>query len=230
MEIFNANQQYNNEMNNLLQKIKYKIEHESFGKDSTFFPYITIRNNKPVYHESTKNLAIFKKLEDLGVIKIDKRDLGEMNKTFKKNNKLKNESIIVEGYIIKIIEQKFSKLCDEYEKKVNEINLTDNRKLKLNLSFNNNKSTLSFNNKEIKISKTRNSNGHYLLKTIFKNKSKIWGYDEIADDWTDTYEKDDWTRYYNAGYKVNITIAIETTIKDFLIITNKTACINKKYL
>ena len=101
---------------------------------------------------------------------------------------------------------------------------------KKELSFKDDKSTLSFDNKEIIISKTRNSNGHYLLKTIFKNKNKIWEYDEIAEDWTDEYKKSDWSRYYNAGYKVNEKVAKETTIKDFLVITNKTVCINKKYL
>lgn len=102
--------------------------------------------------------------------------------------------------------------------------------IKKDLIFNNTKSILLFNNTEIKISKTRNSNGHYLLKTIFKNKNKIWEYDEIAEDWTDDYKKDDWSRYYNAGYTVNEKVAKETTIKDFLVITNKTVGINKKYL
>ena len=101
---------------------------------------------------------------------------------------------------------------------------------KKDLTFNNQKSVLSFNGKEIEISKTRNSNGHYLLKTIFEDKNKIWEFDEIADDWNDEYKKDDWNRYYNAGYAVNEKIAKETTIKDFLAITNKTVGINRKYL
>lgn len=101
--------------------------------------------------------------------------------------------------------------------------------IKKDLAFDDKKSILSFSNKEIKISKTRNSNGHYLLKSIFKDKNKIWEYDEIAEDWTEEYKKEDWSKYYNAGYKVNEKVAKETTIKDFLIITNKTVGINKKY-
>lgn len=101
---------------------------------------------------------------------------------------------------------------------------------KNNLDFDNEKSILFFNNKEVTISKTRNSNGHYLLKTIFKDKNKVWEFDEISEDWSDEYKKDDWARYYNAGYAVNVKVAKETTIKDFLDITSKTVGINKKYL
>ncbi len=102
--------------------------------------------------------------------------------------------------------------------------------VKKDLIFNDKESILSFNNKEIKISKTINSNGHYLLKTIFKDKNKVWEYDEIAEDWTEDYKKDDGSKYYYAGYTVNGKVAKETTIKDFLIITSKMVHINKKYL
>jgi hypothetical protein len=72
---------------------------------------------------------------------------------------------------------------------------------------------------------------YYLLKTIFKNPTKIWNYDEIADDWGLSYEeKPPWKRFYNAGYQVNTKIAKETTVKDFLKLTNKTVNINQKYL
>jgi|GEM_PF-4071471 len=98
------------------------------------------------------------------------------------------------------------------------------------LEFDEDKSVLFFKGKEIIISKTKNSNGHKLLETVFKEESKIWNYDEIAEDWYDEYTRDSWSRYYDAGYKVNKRIAEETTIKDFLIITNKMLNINKKYL
>jgi hypothetical protein len=72
---------------------------------------------------------------------------------------------------------------------------------------------------------------YYLLKTIFKNPTKIWNYDEIADDWGLSYEeKPPWKRFYNAGYQVNTKIAKETTVKDFLKLTKKTVNINQKYL
>ena len=98
------------------------------------------------------------------------------------------------------------------------------------LGFNEKNSLLQFNGKEITISKTRNSNAHYLLQTLFKDKSKIWEFDEVAEDWGEEYKKRDWGRYYNAAYKVNEKIAKDTTIKDFLSITNKTVAIQKKYL
>lgn len=144
-----------------------------------------------------------------------------------------------ENYKVKInLKDKF---FDEKEeiiygiKKVEEYNLFTKPTEKIEsqkdiLGFDGKNSTLYFNKKEIIISKTRNSNGHYLLKTIFKNKNKVWEFDEIAEDWNDEYEKDSWNRYYNAGYTVNEKVAKETTIKDFLDITNKTVAINKKYL
>lgn len=135
----------------------------------------------------------------------------------------------IENYKVKLtLKEKF--FDDEKEVMFGIKNKTETKEpIKKDLTFDDKKSILSFSNKEIKISKTRNSNGHYLLKSIFKDKNKIWEYDEIAEDWTEEYKKDDWYRYYNAGYKVNEKVAKETTIKDFLIITNKTVGINKKY-
>jgi hypothetical protein len=97
------------------------------------------------------------------------------------------------------------------------------------LSFDKNSGVLKFNNKEIVISKSKNTSPHYLLTTIFKNKEKVWNYDEIAEDLGNDYDKNSWSKYYNAGYKVNEKVAKETTIKDFLLITSKDVGINKKY-
>ena len=91
-------------------------------------------------------------------------------------------------------------------------------------------SVLHFYNKKIIISKSRNSSSHDLLLTIFKDKEKVWSYDEVAADWTDEYDKSKWRRYYNAGYEANQKIAKETTIKDFLLLSSKTVNINPRYL
>ena len=124
---------------------------------------------------------------------------------------------------------KFIVLKPNVEKIKNYRNELKNKN-KTELNFRN--GFLYFKNKKIKISKTNNSNPYYLLKTIFKDKNKIWNYDEIHKDWLnrDDYKKEDWNKYYNAGYKINEKIAKETTIKDFLCITKKDIKINEKYL
>jgi len=89
---------------------------------------------------------------------------------------------------------------------------------------------LLFLGKEILISKSKDSDPYYLLKTLFKDREKLWNYDEIAEDWGNGYEKNSWSKYYNAGYKVNEKVAKETTIKDFLELSRKAVSINKKYI
>jgi len=92
------------------------------------------------------------------------------------------------------------------------------------------RSILSFKGKDIVIAKSKNTNPHYLLETIFKDKKKTWGYDEIAEDWEYLYKKEDWKRYYYASYSVNEKVEKKTGISDFLDITNKSVCIKKEYL
>lgn len=162
-------------------------------------------------------------LEVLGYFKIENIWIFDMDSPPEKQTK---------SYKIKIDLKK--KFFNEREAILSDkpiLNSNEKReKQRNNLVFNEDKSVLFFNKKEITISKARDSNGHYLLKTIFKDKNKIWEFDEIAEDWGDVYGKNDWNRYYNAGYKVNEKVAKETTIKDFLKITSKTVSINKEYL
>lgn len=98
------------------------------------------------------------------------------------------------------------------------------------LVFDAKRSTLSFKGKEIEIAKSKNTNPHYLLETIFKDKKKAWSYDEIAEDWERSYEKEGWRRYYYAAYSVNEKVEKKTGISDFLDITNKSVSIKKEYL
>lgn len=99
------------------------------------------------------------------------------------------------------------------------------------LNFDSEKSILFFQGKEIKISQKAESDPHELLKTIFKNITKVWSSDEVLDDWKfDIDKKTPKKKIYFAGLAVNRIIAQETTIKDFLDITTKTVTINKKYL
>ncbi len=98
------------------------------------------------------------------------------------------------------------------------------------LTFDSERSVLSFRGKDIEIAKGKNTTPHYLLGTIFKDKDKLWCFDEIAEDWEHRYVKNDWRRYYNAAYSVNEKVEKKTGIKGFLDISNKSVCIRKEHL
>ncbi|MFA7244552.1 MAG: hypothetical protein WC080_04690 [Patescibacteria group bacterium] len=83
---------------------------------------------------------------------------------------------------------------------------------------------LTFKDEKIKF--TRNKRPYFLLKTLFSNPDKLWGYDEIAAEWSEEYSKNDWSKYYQAAYSANESIAKTTKIKDFLLITSKDVRIN----
>lgn len=99
-------------------------------------------------------------------------------------------------------------------------------------SFNDLARTLSFMGKEILISKKEESDPHKLIRTLFKDMSKVWANDEILEDWNYSLSDEDVTKNkaYQAGKAINRTIAQETTVKDFLSITTKSISINNKYL
>jgi hypothetical protein len=107
---------------------------------------------------------------------------------------------------------------------------TENNQEKLD--FDEDESILYFSGKKIKISKRAQNMAHDLLKTLFRDKTKIWNNDEVLDDWHYglTGEKVPKNKVYQAGKAVNRTVAIKTQIEDFLDLTTKTVSINKKYL
>lgn len=106
----------------------------------------------------------------------------------------------------------------------------------LSISFNVQTSRLEFNNKKILISKTKDSDPHYLLTLLFEDKDRNWAYDELWDSPyfhsnSEVYDpKNDWRKIYNAGYSVNEKVAKATTINDFLIVKKTAISINRKYL
>ena len=103
------------------------------------------------------------------------------------------------------------------------------------LTFDKNTSVLCFQGKEIEISKTMDSDPHYLLSILFRDKQKTWACDEIWEDPYFSREREyksetDWRKIYNAGYSVNEKIAKATMIDDFLDVAKTAVSINKKYL
>lgn len=97
-----------------------------------------------------------------------------------------------------------------------------------NLSFDESNSVLQLGNETALIAKSKNTNPHYLLQTIFKDTNKVWSYDEIAEEWGEEYEKKKWLKFYYAGYAVNEKVAMQTTNKQFLDLTNTSVSIRKK--
>lgn len=105
------------------------------------------------------------------------------------------------------------------------------------LSFDADTSILVVDNKIVVISKTKNSDPHYLLSLIFTDPAKTWNYDEI---WADPYfksredgkpynPKTEWRKIYNAARSANHKIAQETGVKDFLSFNKTTIAITKTY-
>lgn len=109
MEIFNADQQKNLEINNLLQKIKYKADRQELNT-FIYFPLKAEDNAK------FSTLYLFGVLKNLGAIKVICYSINKIDKKIKKHNAPKTTSI--KGWLVKLIEPKFSQLCREYEKKV----------------------------------------------------------------------------------------------------------------
>ena len=92
---------------------------------------------------------------------------------------------------------------------------------------------LQFQGKNILISRTRNSDSYYLLKTVFKDKRRIWNNDEILTDWSGfgvDIDDNPKNKVYQAGRAVNKKVAEETTIKNFLEVTTKFVKVNEKYI
>lgn len=113
MTIFNADRQKNEEVNNLLQKIKYGVEEQ--GGDSAYFPLLVIDGN--IVKQSPKTQMLLRRLKKMGVIEFSERTCDEINKNLEENKKSKTPSLISEGWFVKPIEPQFSQLCGEYERK-----------------------------------------------------------------------------------------------------------------
>ncbi len=101
------------------------------------------------------------------------------------------------------------------------------------LEFDKKNSTLFFQGKEILISKAKNSRPHYVLTIVFSSRRKTWTYDEIAEKLSNDpneYQGYKWQQYYHACRDINVKIAGETAIQDFLIFTKFEVSINTRYL
>lgn len=125
MEIFNAERKRNTEINNLLQRIKYKVDKLQPREEYVSFPVSLLKGGEFKYLESISNQTLFHELKDWGAIEIIERNVEEMNKTLKES--AGESSWTVEGILVKPIEPEFSRLCKEYERKVDE-KLRENNK------------------------------------------------------------------------------------------------------
>ena len=91
---------------------------------------------------------------------------------------------------------------------------------------------ISFRDKSIPI--PQNTDQESLCRVVFADKNnvtQVWSWDEMLEKWGGNYEsKDAWRKVYNAGREVNKKIAIETGVKDLLIVKKHTVTLNPKYL
>ena len=140
MEIFNADQKRNKEINDILQEIKYQTdEYENAYAHFPFFKSYKAQDEKDI---STQ--VLLKYLEKKSAIKLNKRTNDEINKTLEEARKEKHT--VSEGYLVKPIEPEFSRLCEEYERKCN----GTGEKIENSIS-NSNKYKISIEDREIRI-------------------------------------------------------------------------------
>lgn len=119
------------------------------------------------------------------------------------------------------------KLHNDIFEKLESLNERDSN----SLDFDESNSTLYLMGTPILISKRVQSDALYLLKTLFKDRERVWNNDEILDDWKiDIDAKAPKNKVYQAGKAVNRNISQKIQIDDFLEVTTKTVSINKRYL
>ena len=136
MEIFNADQQKNLEINNLLQEIRYVVYQN--GNTDCYYPMFMIDNNNVKYLHKPSQQPLLEELETLGAIKMTARSLKEINNDIDELRTSNSKILISEGYNITIIEPIFSQLCEEYAKRCNEyqtIKVTENNDKKQTYKF-----------------------------------------------------------------------------------------------
>jgi len=174
-----------------------------------------LEKSETIIREKTRKPYLLDDFEDIRVQEMDQIRSGRRdaeNSVFFKISKFKNYANRAHTYII--------------------TELTKNSVEESKLEFDIVTSTLYFADEKIKISDRANSDAHDLLKIIFSDTSKLWNNDEILEElaFNLTKAKVPKNKVYQAGKAVNRSIAQETTIKDFLVLTTKTVAINKKYL
>lgn len=103
---------------------------------------------------------------------------------------------------------------------------TSPSRLKADLSFDYATSNLTIDHNKIHI---KGPDQRELLNIILKEPDKEWFFSEVSELY-DHAEAINEKKFYNAAYQVNLKVAQNTPIKDFLLTTKQTVQINKKYL
>lgn len=142
-------------------------------------------------------------------------------------NKPWNEST---KFILEINEQKFEKLYQRLEAAV--INKSKTLKPLAPPSYNKTSHKIIFKGQEIVM--PSDSNQDSLCRVIFKDKDSLrkeWNWDEMLEEWGGSYDgKEAWRKVYNAAREINKKVAIETGVKDLLIVKKLTTALDPNYL
>ncbi|MFA4941010.1 MAG: hypothetical protein WC582_00200 [Patescibacteria group bacterium] len=97
------------------------------------------------------------------------------------------------------------------------------------ISYNGKTKILYFKGAEIDFSRAQMQAD--LLNTLFKKPKDDWNNDEIFEDWGEEIDKRNGriSKFYTAGREINLAIAIEARVRDFLMLSMKMIKINEKY-
>lgn len=97
-----------------------------------------------------------------------------------------------------------------------------------NPTYNKEKRTIDFAGKEIKV---KGESSSAICEEIFKEPNRSWSYDEILENQGgDDIDKKQISKLSRAARHINTLVAMETTIKDLLLVDSKKVLINPKYL
>lgn len=125
---------------------------------------------------------------------------------------------------------KHTNFKDRYNKTLKEMVFKESKPPKLQPSYE--PPNILFQGKSIPI--TANTYQDSICSIAFKNKvamTKQWSWDEIFEERGELNpEKGWWRKIYMAGREINDKIAIQTGIKDLLIVKKRTIAVNPKYL
>lgn len=82
----------------------------------------------------------------------------------------------------------------------------------------------------VAVSSHRNTRPYYVIKIISTDYTRIWNYDELAEEMGEEYTANQWRKFYQAAYAINEKIEKKTQISDFLTFDKYTVAVNPKYI
>ncbi|MDD5318415.1 MAG: hypothetical protein PHF79_01140 [Candidatus Pacebacteria bacterium] len=191
------------------------------------------------YYHDVRKMYIKWRTASRKLLEKNKEIAKEEEEIFLETDSISSRPLLIENpdFPNAIGDQELANINKEVREKLKVLRPLRNKVSKENLnkrktSFDDVKSILTLRGDDILISKSLNSDAHDLLRTLFKDRFRLWENTDILEDWQFSLNIKlvPKNKVYQAGKSVNRIIAGETRIKDFILTSTKTTSINKGYL